>query len=372
MRKKILFIFGTRPGAIKLIPLIKKFKESGLFDVKSCAVAQHRQMLDHVIDFFSVIPDYDLNLMKKDQTLFDITANSLKRLEEVLGDVRPDLIFLQGDTTTAFAASLAAFYKHIRIAHIEAGLRSFDKYSPFPEEMNRILTSSLASYHFCPTEKAAMNLSREGIDKNIFVVGNTVIDALFLGLGIIKKQGEDIYKKYFSFLDFSKRIILLTCHRRESFGEPVNRIFRAILRIADDNRDVEIVYPVHPNPNIKNLAHKVLSGKANIHLTEPLAYPYLIWLMSRSYLILTDSGGIQEEAPSLGKPVLVLREVTERTEGIEAGTAALVGTDEKKIIKKVLQLLTDRAEYEKMAKMTSPYGDGKSSERILDIIKKEL
>ncbi len=368
---RALFIFGTRPEAIKMAPLIKEFQKEDSFDVKVCVTAQHREMLDQVLDFFDVSPDYDLNIMKPNQSLFDITANTLKGLESVLDEFKPDLIFVQGDTTTAFVGALAGFYKKTKIAHIEAGLRSHNKYSPFPEEMNRVLAGHLADYHFAPTERAKENLFNENIKENVYVVGNTVIDALFLGLEIIKEQGEEQYYKHFDFIDFSKRIILVTGHRRESFGEPFENICYALKEIADNYKDVEIVYPVHLNPNVREPVNRILRGMKNIHLIEPLSYPYLIWLMSQSYLVLTDSGGIQEEAPSLGKPVLVMREVTERVEGIEAGTAKLVGTDKENIIKEVSTLLEYKNEYNKMSIATNPYGDGKASVRIKDIIKNE-
>jgi UDP-N-acetylglucosamine 2-epimerase (non-hydrolysing) len=369
---KILFIFGTRPEAIKLAPLIKEFQKSGEFNTRICVTAQHREMLDQVLSFFNIKPDYDLNIMKPNQSLFDITANILKLLEPILKKEKPDMIFVQGDTTTAFAGALAGFYQKIKVAHIEAGLRSHNKYSPFPEEINRVLAGHIADYHFAPTEKAKKNLYNEGIKENVWVVGNTVIDALFLGLDIIKKEGEEKYYKHFSFIDFSKKIILLTGHRRESFGEPFENICYALREIANKYKDVEIVYPVHLNPNVREPVNRILKGIKNIHLIEPLEYPYLIWLMNKSYLILTDSGGIQEEAPSLGKPVLVMREVTERIEGVEAGTAKLVGTDKNKIIKEVQTLLEDDKEYNRMAKATNPYGDGKSSERIIHILKNNL
>jgi len=300
MQKKILFIFGTRPEAIKMAPVIKEFKKEKSIDVKVCITAQHREMLDQVLNFFGIKPDYDLNLMKPNQSLFDITANSLKSLEKVLDKEKPDLIFVQGDTTTAFVGALAGFYKKMKVAHIEAGLRSHNKYSPFPEEINRVLVGHVADYHFAPTERAKENLYRENIKKNVYVVGNTVIDALFLGLNIIKKEGEEKFYKYFDFIDFSKKIILVTGHRRENFGKPFENICYALKEIAK-REDVEIVYPVHLNPNVKKPVNEILNGVRNIHLIEPLEYPYLIWLMSKSYLVLTDSGGIQEEAPSLGK-----------------------------------------------------------------------
>ena len=367
-RYRFLFIFGTRPEAIKLAPLIVKLKDIG--DVQVCVTGQHREMLDQVLRFFSIVPNYNLNIMVKNQNLFTVTIKSLKLLEKVIEESRPDLIIVQGDTTTAFAGALAGFYNKIKVAHIEAGLRSFHKFSPFPEETNRVLVSHIADYHFAPTEKAKENLLRESIsEENIFVVGNTVIDALFMGLDTVNRNERRFYD-YFAFLDFSKRIILVTGHRRESFGKPFENICYALKEIARDN--VEIVYPVHLNPNVRGYVYPILSGIKNIHLVEPLEYPYLIWLMSKSYIILTDSGGIQEEAPSLGKPVLVMRDVTERTEGIDAGTALIVGTDMKKIFDATRMLLTDKREYRKMARRKNPYGDGKSSKRISTVIKRLL
>jgi len=360
---KVLFLFGTRPEAIKRAPLIKEFKSEENFKIKVCVTAQHRQMLDQVLNFFNIKPDYDLNLMKPNQSLFDITSNTLKGLEDVLEKEKPDLIFVQGDTTTAFVGALAGFYKKIKVAHIEAGLRSHNKYSPFPEEINRVLVGHLADYHFAPTKRAKENLFKENIKENVFVVGNTVIDALFLGLDIIKKEGEEKYYKYFDFIDFSKKIILVTGHRRESFGKPFENICYALKEIANSFSNVEIVYPVHLNPNVRKPVNKILKNQERIHLIEPLEYPYLIWLMSRSYLVLTDSGGIQEEAPSLGKPVLVMREVTERIEGIEAGTAKLVGTNKEKIEKEVKKLLENKGDYDKMSKAVNPYGEGDSSKK---------
>lgn len=370
---KVILVFGTRPEAIKMAPLVKEFKKHpDRFDVKVCITAQHREMLDQVLSFFRIKPDYDLNLMKSNQSLFELTANLIKGLESVFRDFKPNLVFVQGDTTTAFVGALASFYNKTEIAHVEAGLRSNNKYSPFPEEINRVLVGRLADYHFAPTEKARKNLLKEGIENNIWVVGNTVIDALLLGLQIIKEQGEERYYSRFNFLDFSKKIILVTGHRRESFGEPFRNICYALKELANSFEDVEIVYPVHLNPNVRKPVNEILRGHSRIHLIEPLEYPYLIWLMSKSYLILTDSGGIQEEAPSLGKPVLVMREVTERIEGIEAGTAKLVGTSKEKIVTEVGKLLENQEEYSRMAKAVNPYGDGNASKKILKILLENL
>ena len=373
--QKILLIFGTRPEAIKLSPLFWEFKNSSdFFDVKVCVTAQHREMLDQVLDFFFIKPDYDLNLMKNNQSLFDITIDCLGGLEKVLEDFKPDIVFVQGDTTTSFVGALSAYYKKIKVAHVEAGLRSFNKYSPYPEEINRILIGHIADYHFAPTERAKENLYKEGIKDNVWVVGNTVIDALFWGLDRINQSPhlrESIEKFFNSKLDIkNSRLILVTGHRRESFGEGFENICNALKEIALRFKDVQIVYPVHLNPNVRKPVDKILKNIENVYLLEPLEYPYLIWLMSKSYLVLTDSGGIQEEAPSLGKPVLVMRDVTERTEGIEAGTAMLVGTKQENIVESVSRLIEETKLYEKMSKSINPYGDGKASKRIVDIIKK--
>jgi len=368
---KLLFIFGTRPEAIKLAPLILEFRKHDQFDVKVCVTAQHRQMLDQVLDFFEIKPDYDLDIMKPDQTLFEVTAEGLKALEKVYNDSSPDLVFVQGDTTTSFIGALAAYYSKVKVAHIEAGLRSGNKYSPFPEELNRILASQLSDFHFTPTTGSINNLNKENINANIYAVGNTVIDALFLGLELLKKRGEDEYSTFFKNIDLTKKIVLITGHRRESFGEPFQNICMAIKTCAEKFPSVEFVYPVHLNPNVQKTVHGLLSGVKNVHLMEPLGYAHFTWLMNKSYVVLTDSGGLQEEAPALAKPVLVMRDVTERQEGIDAGTALLVGTDEQRIIDLLSLLLTDKSEYEKMAKAISPYGDGTACRKIVEIIKQQ-
>ncbi len=373
MKQKILFVFGTRPEAIKIAPLYLKFKKLKDFDIKVCVTGQHRQMLDQVLEFFNIVPDYDLNLMKPNQSIFDITADILKNIEQVLNASKPDIVVVQGDTTTAFAGALAAFYKKIKIAHVEAGLRSRNKYAPFPEEINRILIGHIADYHFAPTELARKNLEQEGITKNVWVTGNTVIDALLYGLEKInseiklRRKIEAFFEKLIGDYNNSK-IILVTSHRRESFGEGLENISNAIKEVALKYKDVKIIYPVHLNPNVRKQVNKILNGLENVFLIEPLEYPYLIWLLSKSYIILTDSGGIQEEAPALGKPVLVMRDVTERIEGIEAGTAKLVGTKKDRIVEEVERLLFDENEYRKMANAVNPYGDGKASERIAQIL----
>lgn len=367
---KLLFIFGTRPEAIKMAPLILKAKGDRTFDVRVCVTGQHKEMLDQVMDFFGIVPDYDLKVMRKGQSLSDITSDVLKGLEPVFIAESPDFAMVQGDTTTAFTGALASFYHKIPVAHIEAGLRSHNKYSPFPEEMSRVLVGRLADFHFTPTVRAKENLIKEGIESKIYEVGNTVIDALFLTLEIIKNREEEL-RHYFNWLDIDKRVILVTGHRRESFGEPFKEMCVSLKEIAK-RQDVVIVYPVHLNPNVRKPVFDILSGIDNIHLIEPLEYPYLIWLMSKSYLVLTDSGGIQEEAPSLGKPVLVMRDVTERVEGIDAGTCRLVGTNKKAIVRETLRLLDDKSLYERMATAVNPYGDGRSSERILEIVKGKI
>lgn len=367
---KVLFIFGTRPEAIKLAPLVKKMTGDPFFEVKVCVTAQHRQMLDQVLDFFDIKPDYDLNIMKPDQTLFDVTCDSLRGIEKVLSDYKADLIIVQGDTTTVLTGALAGYYKKIKVAHVEAGLRSGDKYSPFPEELNRALTGVIADYHFAPTRKASDNLDAEGRSKNVWITGNTVIDALYMGLDIIKGQSEYIYLKCFDFLDFTKKIILVTGHRRESFGRPFENICHALVELAEKYaREIQIVYPVHLNPNIRNTVNAMLKGYSNIFLVEPLEYQFIIWLMNRAHIILTDSGGIQEEGPALGKPVLVMRDVTERPEGISAGTARLTGTDRQVIFNEAARLIDDAEAYEAMAHAVNPYGDGTACDQIINIIK---
>lgn len=371
--KKIMFIYGTRPEAIKMAPLIKEFqKNSNDFNVIICLTGQHRQMLDQINSFFDIKGDYDLNLMKPNQTLFDIVSGCLLGLKEILEKEQPDLVFVQGDTSTVLAGALAAYFYKIPVAHLEAGLRSGDKYAPFPEEGNRILTGHIADWHFAPTDRAVTNLKNEGIVNNIYKVGNTVIDALHLGLQLIKKSNEQDYKQFFNFLDFSKKIILITGHRRENFGDGFENICKAIAYEADNHLDVQFVYPMHFNPNVRGPVTKYLSEKRNVFLIEPLDYPMLIYIMEKSFFVLTDSGGIQEEAPALGKPVLVMRDVTERQEGVEAGTAKLVGTNSKIIIDNMELLFNNTTEYEKMANAVNPYGDGTTSKQIVKILTEKL
>jgi len=366
---KTLFIFGTRPEAIKLAPLILKYKKHYPASTFVCVSAQHRQLLDQVLSFFSIQPDFDLNLMKPNQTLSELTANIITALTPVINEVRPDCVFVQGDTTTVFAGALCAFYNQTKVVHIEAGLRSGNKYSPFPEEINRELTSKLSDFHFTPTTLASENLVKEGITKNVYQVGNTVIDALIIAKDKVNNEDE-VYKTFFSEIDFNKKIILVTCHRRESFGEGIQNIFGAIRELALAHPNVAFIYPVHPNPNVKIEAEKQLSDIKNVHLIAPLDYPYLVWLLTRVHIVLTDSGGLQEEAPTFGKPVLVLREVTERVEGIDAGTAKLVGNNKGTIIHEVNLLLTDEGKYKAMANAINPYGDGLTSQRIFEILEK--
>ena len=353
-----------------MAPLIKEMKaQKKYFNVTVCVTAQHREMLDQVLNFFKIMPDFDLNLMKNNQFLFDLTANALKSLDSVLEKAKPDFVVVQGDTTSAFAGALAAYYRKIEVVYIEDGLRSGNKCSPFPEEANRKMISHLADYHFAPTKLAAENLRKENIRRNVWVVGNTVIDALFLGLRIVNKSGiGNKYTKYFNFLNFSKKIILVTGHRRESFGKPLENICLALKDIAEQN-NVEIVYPVHLNPNVSGPVHEILNNVKNIHLIKPLEYPYLIWLIKKSHFIITDSGGIQEEAPALHKPVLVTREVTERKEGVTAGTAKLVGNGRARIVREATNLLKNKNIYKKMADAKNPYGDGRTCARIVKILK---
>ena len=365
---KILFFFGTRPEAIKMAPLIKEFQKSSAgFDIKVCVSAQHREMLDQVLLFFEIKPDFDLNIMQQNQNLFDITIQALHGIKEVMSHYKPNWLIVQGDTTTTFVGALAAFYEKVGVVHVEAGLRSFHKHAPFPEEMNRVLTTHLSDIHFAPTIRAKENLLREGVlEDQIFVVGNTIIDALFLCLKKISGKRPDSFDSL-NCVDFDKKIVLVTGHRRESFGKPFENICLALKMIAENN-DIEIVYPVHLNPNVRRPVLKILGNIPNIHLKEPLDYPSFVWLMNKSYIILTDSGGVQEEAPSLGKPVLVIRDVTERTEGIDAGTAKLVGTQMENIILETQKLLDHPEEYQRMVNIKNPYGDGKSAERIVHIL----
>lgn len=365
--RKLLFIFGTRPEAIKLCPAVLRLRQEADWDVKVCVTAQHRGLLDQVLEVFGVQPDHDLDLMLPGQTLFQSTSRILTGLEPVLDAEKPDLVLVQGDTTTTFAGALAAFYKRIPVGHIEAGLRTGDPYQPFPEEVNRLLAGRLATLHFAATDWAADNLKREGIAPDtISVTGNTGIDAVLyvrdrLASGQVK--GGD-----WTWLDPSRKLIVVTAHRRESFGEGFERICSALARLSE-RPDVQIVYPVHPNPNVQAPVNRILRGRPNLHLIEPVSYVPFVDLMRRAYLLVTDSGGIQEEGPSLGKPILVLREKTERPEAVQAGTVRLVGSDENRILAEAGKLLDDPEDYLSMSRVHNPYGDGRASDRISTVIR---
>ncbi|MEX5413098.1 non-hydrolyzing UDP-N-acetylglucosamine 2-epimerase [Atlantibacter hermannii] len=369
---KVLTVFGTRPEAIKMAPLVHALAKDPYFDARVCVTAQHREMLDQVLHLFSIVPDYDLNIMKPGQGLTEITCRILEGLKPVLEDFEPDVVLVHGDTTTTVATSLAAFYQRIPVGHVEAGLRTGDLWSPWPEEANRTLTGHLASYHFAPTENSRANLLRENVaDKRIFVTGNTVIDALISVRDSIladASRQRELASRY-PFLRDDKKLILVTGHRRESFGQGFEHICEALVEIARQNQDVQIVYPVHLNPNVSEPVNRILGQVDNVTLIEPQDYLPFVWLMDRAWLILTDSGGIQEEAPSLGKPVLVMRETTERPEAIKAGTVRLVGTDSTRIVTEVSRLLHDEREYQIMSKAHNPYGDGKACARILHALK---
>lgn len=366
--KKVLILFGTRPEAIKMAPLVKEFiKYPDKFETKICLTAQHREMLDQVMDFFSLRSDYDLDLMTPNQTLYTITAKIIKGLESVMEDFKPDIVFVHGDTTTSFAGGLAAFYAGAKIGHVEAGLRTFNKFAPFPEEINRSLVGRLADFHFAPTEKAKENLLKENVQQNhILVTGNTVIDALKISSGEVDQMDLKEIRGIKSKINWDKKIILVTGHRRENFGESFINIFLALKELANEN--VEIVYPVHLNPNVQKPVQEILKGIKNVHLIKPLSYPSFVWFIKSSYLIISDSGGIQEEAPYLGKPVLVLRDTTERPEAVEAGTVKLVGANKERIIKETRRLINDKEEYTRMSKAKNPFGDGAASQKIMDFI----
>ncbi len=367
MKKKLLVVFGTRPEAIKMAPVIwEALRNAETLETKVCTTGQHREMLQQVLTFFGIRPDYDLALMKPNQTLFDITADALKAMEKVLNEFEPDVLLVQGDTTTAMAGAMAGYYKNIAVGHVEAGLRSGNIYSPFPEEVNRRIVATMCHFHFAPTLLAKENLAKENIYQHVFVTGNTVIDALLWGVEKVRESSE--IRERFSWLPEAKKIILVTAHRRESFGKPFEDICDAISAIAVNNPDYLIVYPVHLNPNVRHIVHTKLRNLANVFLIEPLDYPSLLWLMDRCHFVLTDSGGIQEEAPSLGKPVIVLRNVTERQEGIDAGTAVLVGTDKKMIVDTAQRLIDDQIAYRQMAQAVNPYGDGTAAREIISII----
>ena len=368
---KVLTVFGTRPEAIKMAPLVLALQGDVRFECTLCVTGQHREMLDQVLSLFALTPDYDLNIMKPGQDLTDVTSAILQGMRGVLAEAKPDLVLVHGDTATTFAASLAAYYQQIPVGHVEGGLRTGNLYSPWPEEANRKLTGALGAMHFAPTQKSADNLLAEGVtESTVHITGNTVIDALFEIVERFDKDAElaGSLAESFPFLNSDRRVILVTGHRRESFGAGFERICEALNRTAKAFPDVNIVYPVHLNPNVQEPVNRLLSGLDNVHLIEPLDYLPFVYLMSRSYLILTDSGGIQEEAPSLGKPVLVMRHTTERPEALEAGTVELVGTDVERIFGRMEALLTDNATYKRMSMAYNPYGDGRACQRILSAI----
>ncbi|MEQ4654587.1 non-hydrolyzing UDP-N-acetylglucosamine 2-epimerase [Providencia rettgeri] len=369
---KVLTVFGTRPEAIKMAPLVHALAEDTDFEAKVCVTAQHREMLDQVLKLFEIIPDYDLNIMKPGQDLTDITCRILEGLKSVFADFQPDVVLVHGDTATTMATSLAAFYHRIPVGHVEAGLRTGNLYSPWPEEANRKIAGHLAMYHFAPTENSRQNLLKESIpDSHIFVTGNSVIDALLWVRDKVMSDQHMMEKlaANYPFIDPNKKMILVTGHRRESFGGGFERICHALAEIAQAHPDVQVVYPVHLNPNVSEPVKRILHNIDNIILISPQDYLPFVYLMNHAYLILTDSGGIQEEAPSLGKPVLVMRDTTERPEAVDAGTVRLVGTDTQKIVKEVNRLLTDDAEYHEMSRAYNPYGDGHACQRILAALK---
>ena len=364
-RIRVMTIFGTRPEAIKMAPLALELSRRPQIDALCCVTAQHRQMLDSVLDIFRLVPDFDLNIMEPRQTLSTITSKCLLGMEEVLEQARPDLVLVHGDTSTTFAGALAAFYHRVPVGHVEAGLRTYDKYSPYPEEMNRRMVSAIADLHFCPTPSNRDNLAREGIEQGVFLTGNTVIDALQTTVVKDFHFSEGVLND----LDYvNRKVILVTCHRRENYGTPMAHIMTALCRVADAFPDVELVYPVHLSPVVQEAAHQYLDGHPRIHLIAPLAVDEMHNLMARCHLVMTDSGGLQEEAPALGKPVLVLRRETERPEAVAAGTVQLAGTEEEPIFQMASRLLTDPAAYAAMAHAANPYGDGRACGRIADAI----
>lgn len=370
--KKILIVFGTRPEAIKMSPLVKVFKEDITnFDTKVCVTGQHREMLDQVLDFFSIVPDFDLNLMKPNQNLHNLTADIITGVKTVLEDFKPDYVFVHGDTTTSMAAALASFYSGVKVCHVEAGLRTNNKLSPFPEEINRQITSRISDIHFAPTEKSKQNLLLENIaESKIFVTGNTVIDALFQGKKIIKKRSFISIKDLKTKFDENREFILVTGHRRENHGRGFVNIILALKDIAKNYPDIDIIYPVHPNPKVKDPVEKELGGINNIKLINPQPYEAFIWLMDNCKLIITDSGGVQEEAPSLGKPVLVMRNTTERPEAIDIGTVVLVGADRNKIVEKTIELIDSEEKYNAMSFLNNPYGNGDAARKIIKELKR--
>lgn len=371
MKKKNLIIFGTRPEAIKMAPLVNQFLKDHRFETKVCVTGQHREMLDQVLNFFEITPDYDLRLMKPNQNLYNLTGEVITGLKPILESFKPHFVFVHGDTTTTMAASIAGFYSGAKVCHVEAGLRTHNMSSPFPEEMNRQVAGRVASYHFAPTTKSQKNLLKENILKETIVVtGNTVIDALLESANRVANLDNEESSKLKEIVDFNKRILLVTGHRRENHGQGFINICAALKEIAVHNPNIEIVYPVHLNPNVLNPVKALLGNVSNIHLVKPLSYPSFVWLMSKSYVIITDSGGVQEEAPSLGKPVLVMRDTTERPEAVDAGTVILVGTNTGKIIKEAQELIDNPEKYNAMSALHNPYGDGKACQRIIHFISK--
>jgi UDP-N-acetylglucosamine 2-epimerase (non-hydrolysing) len=369
---KTLCVFGTRPEAIKMAPLAIALGNDPSVDAKICVTGQHREMLDQVLNLFELVPDFDLNIMKPSQDLTDVTVRILEGLRSVFAEFVPDVVLVHGDTATTFAASLAAYYHRIPVAHVEAGLRTGDIYSPWPEEGNRKLTGALANFHFAPTQTSQANLLKEGVpEKNVLVTGNTVIDALMMVIDRLKtdEQLRESAAKPSSFISSERRIVLVTGHRRESFGDGFERICEALAHIANTHKNVDIIYPMHMNPNVREPVNRILKDINNVYLIEPLDYLPFVYLMDKSYLILTDSGGIQEEAPSLGKPVLVMRDTTERPEALKAGTVKLVGTDVQTMIAEVDELLNSQSAYDKMSFAHNPYGDGNASRRIVESLK---
>jgi UDP-N-acetylglucosamine 2-epimerase (non-hydrolysing) len=372
-RERLLVVFGTRPEAIKLAPLIEELRTEKRFEVVVCVTAQHRQMLDQVLTLFDIKPDIDLDLMREDQSLPQLTAATLTAVRDTFKVVKPGRVIVQGDTTTTFATSLASFYEHIDVAHVEAGLRTGNPSAPWPEEMNRICTTVLSTLHFAPTPLARKNLLRAGVPKDrVFITGNTVVDALLATDKKLRSDRglQDMVDEMFSFLDPGKRLLLVTGHRRESFGVGLAAICQALVELVERNDDVEVVFPVHLNPNVQKPVREILGDRRRIHLMDPVEYLPLVSLLKRAYLVLTDSGGIQEEAPTFGKPVLVLRDITERSEGVKGGTARLVGTDQNRIVRETEQLLHDPRQYARMSRAGNPFGDGKASRRIVKILKK--
>ena len=369
--KKNLIIFGTRPEAIKMAPLVKEFVKNKNFETKVCVTAQHREMLDQVLSFFEIVPDFDLDLMKPNQNLYSLTGDIINGLKPILEEFQPDYVYVHGDTTTTMSASIAAFYSGAKVCHVEAGLRTFNKRAPFPEEINRSIAGRVSDYHFAPTSISKENLIRENIaDKDVLITGNTVIDALQASVEKVELLNDSEINNLKETIDLSKKLILVTGHRRENHGQGFINICNALKQIATENPGVEIIYPVHLNPNVQKPVYELLTGLPNVKLIDPLSYPAFVWLMNKSFLIITDSGGVQEEAPSLGKPVLVMRDTTERPEAVDAGTVILVGTNTEKIVSEATLMLNDKEKYNQMSALHNPYGDGKACKRIVEFIAK--